>query len=31
MALTLNEAAKHLADHYRKADKSLPDTLAALV
>jgi len=24
-------AAKHLADHYRKADKSLPDTLAVLV
>ncbi len=24
-------AAKHLADHYRKADKPLPDTLAALV
>ena len=23
-------AAKHLADHYRKADKPLPDTLAAL-
>ena len=25
------EAAKHLANHYRKADKPLPDTLAALV
>jgi hypothetical protein len=25
------QAAKHLADHYRKADKPLPDTLAALV
>jgi len=25
------EAAKHLATHYRKADKSLPDILAALV
>jgi len=24
-------AAGHLADHYRKADKPLPDTLAALV
>jgi len=24
------EAAKHLADHYRKAGKPLPDTLAAL-
>ena len=24
------EAAKHLANHYRKADKSLPDILAAL-
>ena len=24
-------AAKHLANHYRKAGKSLPDTLAALV
>ena len=24
-------AAKHLAGHYRKADKPLPDTLAALV
>ena len=24
-------AAKHLAGHYLKADKSLPDTLAALV
>ncbi len=24
------KAAKHLAGHYRKADKSLPDTLAAL-
>lgn len=24
-------AAKHLAEHYRKADKPLPDTLAALV
>ena len=24
-------AAKHLANHYRKADKTLPDTLAALV
>ena len=24
-------AAKHLAAHYRKADKPLPDTLAALV
>ena len=24
-------AAKHLANHYRKADKPLPDTLAALV
>ncbi len=24
------EAAKHLADHYRKAGKQLPDTLAAL-
>lgn len=23
-------AARHLADHYRKADKPLPDTLAAL-
>ena len=23
-------AAKHLADHYRKANKPLPDTLAAL-
>ena len=23
-------AAKHLANHYRKADKPLPDTLAAL-
>ena len=23
-------AAKHLADHYRKAEKPLPDTLAAL-
>ena len=25
------QAAKHLADHYRRADKPLPDTLAALV
>jgi hypothetical protein len=25
------QAAKHLAAHYRKADKPLPDTLAALV
>jgi len=25
------KAAKHLAAHYRKADKPLPDTLAALV
>ena len=25
------KAAKHLADHYRKAGKPLPDTLAALV
>ena len=25
------EAAKHLANHYLKVDKSLPDTLAALV
>ncbi len=25
------KAAKHLARHYRKADKPLPDTLAALV
>ena len=25
------EAAKHLANHYRKADKPLPDILAALV
>jgi hypothetical protein len=25
------QAARHLADHYRKADKPLPDTLAALV
>ena len=25
------EAAKHLAEHYRKADRLLPDTLAALV
>ncbi len=25
------KAAKHLAEHYRKADKPLPDTLAALV
>ena len=25
------QAAKHLADHYRQADKPLPDTLAALV
>ena len=25
------QAAKHLAAHYRKANKSLPDTLAALV
>ena len=25
------KAAKHLATHYQKADKSLPDTLAALV
>jgi len=24
-------AARHLANHYRKADKPLPDTLAALV
>ena len=24
------EAARHLADHYRKAGKPLPDTLAAL-
>jgi len=24
-------AAKHLAEHYRKADRPLPDTLAALV
>ncbi|HEY54865.1 MAG TPA: hypothetical protein G4N91_01100 [Dehalococcoidia bacterium] len=24
-------AAQHLAEHYRKADKPLPDTLAALV
>ena len=24
------EAAKHLATHYRRADKPLPDTLAAL-
>ena len=25
------QVAKHLANHYRKADKPLPDTLAALV
>jgi hypothetical protein len=25
------DAARHLAGHYRKADKPLPDTLAALV
>jgi len=25
------QAARHLAGHYRKADKPLPDTLAALV
>jgi len=25
------QAAKHLANHYRKADKPLPDTLATLV
>ena len=25
------KAAKHLAGHYRKADKPLPDTLAALI
>ncbi|HEX74274.1 MAG TPA: hypothetical protein G4N93_03910 [Dehalococcoidia bacterium] len=25
------KAAKHLANHYRKADRPLPDTLAALV
>jgi hypothetical protein len=25
------QAARHLADHYLKADKALPDTLAALV
>ena len=25
------EAAKHLADHYRKAGRPLPDTLAAMV
>jgi len=25
------KAARHLADHYREAGKSLPDTLAALV
>ncbi len=25
------QAAKHLANHYRKADKPLPDTLAVLV
>ena len=25
------QAAKHLAEHYREADKSLPDILAALV
>jgi hypothetical protein len=25
------QAAKHLANHYRSADKPLPDTLAALV
>ncbi len=25
------QAARHLADHYRQADKPLPDTLAALV
>ena len=25
------KAAKHLANHYRQADKPLPDTLAALV
>lgn len=25
------KAAKHLANHYRKANKPLPDTLAALV
>ena len=25
------KAAKHLSGHYRKADKPLPDTLAALV
>lgn len=25
------EAARHLAEHYRKAKRSLPDTLAALV
>ena len=25
------QAAKHLAGHYRRADKPLPDTLAALV
>ncbi len=25
------QAARHLANHYRKADKPLPDTLAALI
>ena len=25
------QAARHLANHYRQADKSLPDTLAVLV
>lgn len=25
------DAAKHLANHYRKADKPLPDTLAVLI
>ena len=25
------QAAKHLTNHYRKADKPLPDTLAALI
>lgn len=25
------QAARHLANHYLKADKALPDTLAALV
>ena len=28
---TIIRAARHLAEHYRKADKPLPDTLAALV